>query len=246
MDPSQNNNNPPPSNNVPQENNNNNDKEYPSLSQLGLEVSAGDVRYDSQGSNIENNNLSKNQNFFLIKNSSDSIIDVDYNSNDNQQNNNNSLNNGNNLNNNISVNNANDLNNNISNINNVNQNQNSNVPNLEFSHQNPPNPNINNSNVNQSNSFDSYNSRDNNAGPPEPAYAPNNYIRNPNQNIPLGHPRINIIPPYPYPEPIIRGRIIPDVVPIYPMRHPLIPPPIPVYPYPYPPHVYPDYYPYYV
>ena len=66
------------SNNI---NSKNQNPEYPSLSKLNIQESAGDMTYNAQGSKIQNNTIRKDANYYMINNSTNSIYDEKYDSN---------------------------------------------------------------------------------------------------------------------------------------------------------------------
>ena len=68
----------------PNYNNMNSNQEYPSLSKINAQESAGDMTYNAQGSKIQNNTIRKDANYYMIGNSTNSIYDEKYDSNKNK------------------------------------------------------------------------------------------------------------------------------------------------------------------
>ena len=213
---------PPPSN-IKQPSNESQD--YPSLSQLGLQESVGDMQYTAEGSKIKDKKLPKDLNYYLDNNSSNSMYDEKYNSNQ--------------INNKIpppqpvqgqqKYYNINKVDNNSKYVEGYDSNPNQNKNNIHYPQKIPPNQNIKYDN----NSSCSYNSNDIKKMPP--GYAP--HAINPNVKVPLGYP-MPVPPGIPVPR-VVGHYIVPpeEMEPVYQLRPPGI------YPHPYPT-VIPDFYPY--
>ena len=116
------------SNNI---NSKNQNHEYPSLSKLNIQESAGDMTYNAQGSKIQNNTIRKDANYYMINNSTNSIYDEKYDSNKNK----NYIPPAQNMQNNYNINNSDKYN--VRYDSNQTQNKNNNMPNMPYPQQYP-------------------------------------------------------------------------------------------------------------
>ena len=202
----------------------NESRDYPSLSKLGLEASIGDVRYDAQGSKMQNFSIPKDVNYQLIGNSTNSMYNEKYDSNQSNNNNNNNIPPTQSIQNQPKFSNINSIDNNSKYDQSYNSDQakNNYPPNMQYPQKMSQNSNMKNNNNSQN---CSYHSNDINRGPP--GYFPNTNA--PNMNAPYGNPMP--IPPV-YPVPGIMGEYIPppgEIEVIYQLRRPGFYPP-PLYP----------------